>query len=40
MTGYNAVCCAQDTATYKLPNVSPDGKYYGPATCSAGTNHS
>ena len=40
MTGYNAVCCAQDTATYKLPSVSPDGKYYGPTTCSAGTNHS
>ena len=40
-TGHHyTMYCAQDTATYKLPNVSPDGKYYGPATCSAGTNHS
>ena len=26
----------QDTSTYRLPNVSPTGNYYGPPTCSSG----
>jgi len=30
----------KDTSTYKLPNISPNGTYYGPATCSSGTNRS
>jgi len=30
----------KDTSTYKLPNISPNGTYYGPATCSSGANHS
>merc|ERR1711988_1211570 len=29
----------KDTSTYKLPNISPNGTYTGPSTCSSGTNH-
>merc|ERR1711988_1754412 len=29
----------KDTSPYKLPNISPNGTYTGPSTCSSGTNH-
>ena len=30
----------QDTSTYRMPTVSPLGKYYAPNTCSGGATHS
>jgi len=30
----------KNTNVYKIPNISPNGSYYGPPTCAGSSNHS